>query len=182
VYTGHFAVALAGASVARRVPLWLLILAAFASDLAEGVVAALSIRDPTRVWSHSLPIATALGAALAVVWLFARGTWREAGVIALVGMSHTALDYVTGLKSVWPGTPPQGLYLYQRPWADAAIEVTLCVIGWWIWRRSLTAERRTSFAAHAALAVLLLAQAAATARLLGAFGRIDLDAASKFVR
>lgn len=181
MYTGHFAVALAGAGVSRRVPVALLIVAAFASDLVEGGIALLDVRDSTRVWSHSLPAATAAGVVLAAGWKLFGGTFRECAVVCIVAMSHTLLDFVTATKTVWPGVAPMGLNLYARPYVDGIVEVMCCLVGWYVWRRSVAHVPWKRPLAWAPLMVLLLAQTAATVRLIYG-GPIDFDALSKFVR
>lgn len=173
--------ALGGAGIARRIPIAVLIVAAFASDLVEGGIALVNIRDSTRVWSHSLPAATAAGVVLALGWKLFGGTFRECAVICVVAMSHTLLDFVTATKTVWPGVSPMGLNLYARPYADGIIEVICCAAGWYVWRRSVAHVPWRRPLAWAPLFVLLLAQSAATARLIYG-GPIDFDALSKFVR
>jgi hypothetical protein len=181
MYTGHFAVALGAAGRARTVPLWLLIVAAFASDLVEGVVAACNVSDPTRVWSHSVPAAVGAGVALAAMWKASGGSWRSAAIIMLTSASHTLLDFTTAVKTVWPGTQPMGMHLYQHAYLDFLVEGAVCVVGWAVWRASLP-EPRVRRLAWVALATLLVAQAIASAHIL-IFGTIgDPDALSKFVR
>jgi hypothetical protein len=182
VYTGHFAVALAAAGRARTIPLWLLIVAAFASDLAEGVVAAFGVGDPTRVWSHSVPAAVGAGLVLAVTWRITGGSWRAGGIIVLTSASHTLLDFTTAVKTVWPGARPMGMHLYSHAYLDFLVEGGVCVLGWAVWRASLPPEQRHRRLAWAALGTLLIAQAIASAHIL-LFGTIgDPDALSKFVR
>lgn len=181
MYTGHFAVALGASGAARRIPLALLVAAAFGSDLVEGALAAFNVNDPSRVWSHSLPAAAALGAVLALGWRAFGGTWREAGVVLLVAMTHTGLDLVTARKAWWPGEPRVGLMLYARPLLDAAVEGTMVVLAWLAWRGSVDPSRRGSRAVWGMLATLLAAQVAAM--LYFKFGPgADLSALSKFVR
>jgi membrane-bound metal-dependent hydrolase YbcI (DUF457 family) len=182
MYTGHFGVALAAAGRERNTPLWLLIIAAFASDLVEGLVAAFRVDDPTRAWSHSAPAAIAAGVILGIGWRVAGGPWRAAGIIVLVAASHTLLDFTTAVKAVWPGAPPTGLHLYAHPYIDLLVEAALCAAGWAVWRNSLPPERRQSAAAWSVLGTLLAVQAVAFVHLavFGATG--DPDALSKFVR
>lgn len=182
MYTGHFGVALVAAGGSRRIPLWLLITAAFGSDLLEGVVAIPHVQDPTRVWSHSLPMTAALGAVLALGWKLAGGTWRECVTVCLVTMSHVVLDLVTAEKTFWPGADPVGLNLYQYPLADTIVEALVCVAGWRIWRASLTPDRRQSAVAWSPLVVLLGVQGLAYAHLLIFGSTPDPDALSKFIR
>lgn len=163
-------------------PLWLFIVAAFACDLSEGVIAAFGVNDPLRVWSHSVPAAAVAGTVLALAWRACGGSWRGAGAVWLVSMSHVPLDVVTATKTFLPGLAPFGLNLYQRPFADAAVEGALCVAGWMVWRRSLATERQSGSSARAMLTVLLIAQSLAFVSLLLGGGSTDPDALSKFIR
>src|SRR5688572_11508485 len=113
MFTGHFAVALAAAGRSPTLPLGLLIVAAFVGDLTEAVVAALNVPDPTRAWSHSLPATAAAGLCLALAWRLAGGSCADALVLVLVSVSHSALDFLTGHKTIWPGVAPMGLHLYR---------------------------------------------------------------------
>jgi hypothetical protein len=182
MYAGHFGVALGAAGRARNTPLSLLIIAAFASDLVEGVVAALGVNDPTRVWSHSAPAAIAAGVTLAFGWRLAGGRWRDAGIIVLTAASHTLLDFTTAVKTIWPGVRPMGWHLYAHPYADLLVELAVCAAGWAVWRASLPPDRRQAGPAWAVLGTLLAVQAVAFVHL-AVFGAIgDPDALSKFVR
>jgi hypothetical protein len=181
LYTGHFSVAL-GTSGRSRLPLWLLIVAAFACDLAEGGVAAAGVNDPMRVWSHSLPAAAVWGVLLALGWRLSGGGWRDAGILLAVSLSHVPLDFVTAVKTFVPGVPPFGLNLYARPVADAVVEAALAVAGWSLWRASLEPSRQGSVPARAMLLVLLAFEAMAMVSLMLGGTGADLDALSKFVR
>lgn len=182
MFTGHFAAALAGAGSGRRLPLGLLIGAAFGADILEACVAVFQVNDYTRVWSHSLPATTAVGALLALGWRMAGGTWRDAGIVLVVAVSHTALDFFTAVKTLWPGVRPMGLDVYNRPYVDAAVEGVLVVVGWAMWRASLAGERRASVAAWSMLIVLLAVQGAALVAVVAGVTRADWDSLSKFVR
>jgi hypothetical protein len=182
VFTGHFAVALAGAAIARRVPMGLLIGAAFAADLVEGGVAAAYVVDPTRAWSHSIPATALAGGLLALAWRIAGGSWREGAVVFLASLSHTLLDFITSLKTIWPGLPPAGLRLYGRPYPEAALEVFVSIIAWAAWRCSLPAARQSSTPVWIMLAVLVIAQAALLAHVTIFGPGAESGALSKFVR
>lgn len=182
MYTGHFGVALAAGGAARRTPLWLLIVAAFASDLVEGVVAAFGVIDPTRAWSHSIPAALAAGVVLALGWRIAGGPWRDTGIVVIAAASHTLLDFTTAVKTVWPGVHPMGLHLYDHPYADLLVEAVVCVVGWAVWRASLAPERRRTGPAWAVLGTLLAVQGVALVHLAIFGATTDPDALSKFVR
>ena len=182
MFTGHFAAALAGSGAAKRVPLALLIGGAFGSDILEGGVAAFRVHDPTRVWSHSLPATVAMGLLLALAWRAAGGSRKEAGIVMLVVLSHTALDFFTATKTLWPGLHPLGLNLYHRPMIDAVVEGGLCVLGWAAWRASLPRERRASMVAWSMLILLLVSQGAVLVDVVVGGPRVDWDSLSKFVR
>jgi hypothetical protein len=182
VFTGHFAAALTGAGASRRLPLGLLIGAAFGADILEGCVAAFRVNDPTRLWSHSLPATAAIGVLLAAGWRLAGGSWRDAGIVVAVAMSHTALDFVTAVKTIWPGARPAGLNLYGHRYVEPAIEGALCAVGWAIWRASLATERRASTAAWSMLVALLAVQGAALVAVIAGVVHQDWDSLSKFVR
>jgi hypothetical protein len=71
-------------------------------------------------------------------------------------------DYATGLKPTWPGGPWIGLQLYQRPAIDLAVEAIVIVIGWLVYRRSVSDDRRRSPPVTLMLVALLLLQLAAS--------------------
>ncbi|HYV97107.1 MAG TPA: hypothetical protein VE967_06615 [Gemmatimonadaceae bacterium] len=185
MFTGHFSAALIGAGRARRLPLGLLIVAAFGADIQEGLVALFNYRDTTRVWSHSIPATAAIGAVLALAWMIRGGasaSWRDAAVIFLVAISHTALDFVTAVKSVWPGAHAVGFGLYSHPVPESLLEIAFCVIGWLVWRASLPPSRKRTRFAWGMLAVLVMAQASLLLGTQTLDLKVQEDALSKFVR
>jgi hypothetical protein len=182
MFTGHFAVALAAAGRSRGLPLGVLIVAAFIGDLTEAIVAALNVADPTRAWSHSLPATAAAGIGLALVWRIVGGLWMEAFVLVLVSISHSALDFLTGYKTMWPGVPPMGLDLYKRPVLEYFIELAAVIGGWSVWRSAVPAEPRAKAPVWLMLAMLIGAQTLVLAGMLILGPDIDNDAMSKFVR
>lgn len=181
MYAGHFGAALAGAGAARRTSLWLLIVAAFSADIVEGLLAAFNVNDPTRVWSHSLPATAIAGLVLAIVVRAMGGSWRASGVVLLVSISHSALDYVTAAKTYWPGVAPTGLRWYLHPRRDLVAEAAVGIAGWLVWRAALPRERRWAGATWVALAVLMATVAAGGLHLYRQDPR-DLEGLSKFVR
>ena len=182
MFTGHFAVALAGAGTARALPLWLLIAAAFGGDLTEAGVALFRINDPTRVWSHSIPATATLGAVLGGGWKLAGGTWREAAVLFAAAASHSALDFVTASKEFVPGAPRIGLNLYAHPFADGVLEGAMGFAGWAIWRRALPAGQRASTPSRLMLGTLVAAQVVATVSLAYWGANLATEGLSKFIR
>lgn len=182
MFTGHFAVALAAAGSRPRLPLGLLLASAFAGDLIEGAVAAFNVTDPSRAWSHSLPATAGAGLVIGLVWRIRGGSWSEAAIIAMVALSHTALDFITGYKTYWPGLPAAGFRLYEQPAVEYALELLAIATGWTLWRRAVPRERRRSDAVWLMLALLTGAQTLVFIGML-LFGASQTpDAMSKFVR
>jgi membrane-bound metal-dependent hydrolase YbcI (DUF457 family) len=182
MFTGHFAVALAAAGRSRRLPLGLLIGAAFIGDLTEAVVAAFNVPDPTRIWSHSVPATALAGLCLALIWRLFGGSWAESFVVLLVSLSHSALDFVTGYKTMWPGVPPMGLNLYAHPVAEYFLELAGVIGGWALWRAGVPDARKSSKAVWLMLAMLVGLQSALVAAVLLFGPDIGVEGMSKFVR
>jgi hypothetical protein len=182
MFTGHFAVALAGAGRGRALPLSLLVAASFCGDLTEAFVAALDVADPTRVWSHSLPATAAAGLVLGLAWRAVGGTWSEGAIVLLVAVSHTALDFLTGNKTIWPGVPPAGLNLYQRPIPEYLLELTAIGVGWWTWRSAIPEAKRASAPVWLMVAILVALQTIVFAGMLYFGPDLTTDNMSKFVR
>lgn len=139
MYCGHVAIALAAKSARLQLPLWALLFASFGPDWVETAQIACGV-DHTPLWSHSVP-AVALGAVAAglgaSVW---RRSSRDGALIAGVYVSHLLVDFITGSKPLGFGGRYVGAQLYSWPKADFAVESTLIVVGWLIYRRSLPAR------------------------------------------
>lgn len=164
MYGGHVGIALAGKGARQTIPLWLLLLATQLPDWTDAAVCAAGIASPPPgMLSHSLPAVAAFGAFLAILYYAPTRDGRGSALIAMIVVSHTIADYVTGLKPTWPGGPMVGLQLYQRPAIDFVIESAVIVAGWAIYRLSLPADRRSSNPVKLLLAALLLLQLAASA-------------------
>jgi hypothetical protein len=65
-------------------------------------------------------------------------------LVAAVVVSHALGDYLTGIKPTWPGGPMIGLQLYKRPVIDFVIESLVIFAGWFLYRRSLPENRRST--------------------------------------
>jgi membrane-bound metal-dependent hydrolase YbcI (DUF457 family) len=140
VYAGHAALALLAKAKRTQVPLALLVPVAFAPDWIEWLFAASGHRN--QQISHSL-ISVGIGAVLvAVVYAATQRDWSGALAVWLTYLSHWAADFVTGRKPTWPNGPTVGLYLYTKPFADAAIEFGVIAICWFVYRQSLPPESR----------------------------------------
>jgi hypothetical protein len=163
MYIGHIGLALAGKGVRRLAPLWLLVLATQGCDWVQAVACVAAPAGASAMWSHSVPAVAILAVALALASYQLTG---DRGVAALTGaltLSHLLADYVTGVKPTWPGGPMIGLDLYSAPLGDLAVETAILVLGWQVYRRSLTPESRSTGLTRALLLMLGATQ------LLGAF-------------
>jgi hypothetical protein len=163
MYGGHIGIALAGKGVQSTIPLWVLLLATQLPDWTDAVVCAAGISSPpSGMLSHSLAAVTVQGGSLAVVYYGAARNVAAAAVAGLVVISHAVADYATGLKPTWPGGPWIGLQLYQQPAIDFVLEAIVIVIGWLLYRRSLSPDRRRSTPVILMLIALILLQLAAS--------------------
>jgi hypothetical protein len=163
MYIGHIGLALAGKGVRRHAPLWLLVLATQGCDWVQAIACVAAPAGASAMWSHSVPAVAVLAATLSLASYQLTG---DRGVAALTGaltLSHVLADYVTGVKPTWPGGPMIGLGLYSAPLGDLVVETAVLVLGWQVYRWSLTPESRSTRLTWALLLVL------GTTQLLGAF-------------
>ena len=163
MYGGHVGIALAAKGVRSTIPLWALLLAAQLPDWTDAAVCAAGLSSPpSGMLSHSLAAVAVLGGSLALLYYGAARDAAAATVVGLVVVSHAVADYATGLKPTWPGGPWIGLQLYRQPAIDFVVEAIVIVIGWLLYRRSLSPDRRRSGPVVLMLAALLLLQLAAS--------------------
>lgn len=145
MYVGHAALALFAKSRRPRLALALLVPVAFAPDWIQWILDAFGWTRPAL--SHALLTVTVGAVVVAVVYrvlVRRQAATGDAIVLWLVYMSHWAADFLTGTtKATWPGGPHVGLGLYGHPAWDFLLEMTLAVICWLAYRRSLTADART---------------------------------------
>lgn len=85
-------------------------------------------------YSHALPWSVGLAAGAGLVAWAVRRDRAMAGVIALVVLSHIALDMLSGRKPLWIGGP-NGLNLQRFEPLEFLIEGTLLSVGWYLLRR-----------------------------------------------
>jgi hypothetical protein len=135
VYAGHAALAMFAKGVRPRIALAVLVPVAFAPDWVEAIFAAFGRQN--RMLSHSL-ISVGLGATLvALIYWAVNKAPRDAAIVWLIYVSHWPADFITGIKPTWPGGPDVGLSMYGDPVADIAVEWSLIMICWFLYRRSL---------------------------------------------
>ncbi|MFL5617061.1 MAG: hypothetical protein ACJ79A_01550 [Gemmatimonadaceae bacterium] len=135
MYAGHAALALALRRRAPRLPIALLVLAAFGPDWLELLSMMLPIkREATAVLTHSIA-AVLIGGGLAAA-LYAAARRPGAGTIFLAWLLHWPADLLTGRKPLLFGEPSIGLGLYSFPAADFALESVVVVIGCALYARA----------------------------------------------
>jgi hypothetical protein len=156
VIVGHIGVAGALARVRPRVSLWWLLPAAIAPDLLDIGYALAGVCNPYGLYSHTLPAAVLLGAAIAAA-AFLAGRRETAVLVCLVVLLHLPLDYVTGRKLYWPGGEMYGLMLYDRPLLDFLVESTIAVAGWALLRGNPRTPRWARGAWSLALVIVVQA-------------------------
>jgi hypothetical protein len=135
VYAGHAALAMLAKGVRPRISFAVLVPVAFAPDWIEWILSATGRTN--RVLSHSL-VSVALGATLVALMYWAvKRSPRDAAIVWLTYVSHWPADFITGTKPTWPGGPDVGMSMYGDPIADIAVEWSLIMICWFVYRRSL---------------------------------------------
>ena len=152
--TGHIGVAFGAKATRGRASLGWLLVATVAPDIVDFIAGFSGICNPGGLYSHAFPavLVVALIVGAAAGW----HTRNSATVFLAMGLVflHLPLDYITGLKYLWPGSPIVGLYIYRWPALDFVVEVPVVVAGWWILRRSAAAPE---WAASVMTVVLLIA-------------------------
>ncbi len=162
MYGGHIALGIAAKRWVPIVPVWLLVLAAQLPDWMDVIVCtAQSGLDNPALYSHSLLAVAVLSVIAVLVGRFIYGSWYVARVLALLVISHLLGDYITGVKPTWSGGPTIGLRLYAQPLLDFALEGSVIVWSWWMYRSTFRPANRDGFALRAMLFGLLALQAAA---------------------
>lgn len=146
--------ALLGKGMRDEVPLWLLFVAVFSSDIAGALVRIAGLGSAVYHGSQSLLAAALIGLVLALGYRLARPDPAGAGLLALASVSHPVADWVTGPVPLWPGGPTLGLDLLGR-WWDVALAGVIVLAGWYLYRRSLPERSRSSLLLWALLAMLI---------------------------
>ena len=149
MYVGHAGAALLARGLAPRLPLLLLLVAAFGVDLVEVALKLAGQGQWVPQPAESLPVGVGLAAGFAVIGALWTRSAAGALVLGAVALSHTAADLVTGTLPLWIGGPEVGLDLFQRPVLDFVVEMALVLGGWLAYRRTLPPLARPSWAAWA---------------------------------
>lgn len=141
MYVGHLAVALAAVRARRDAPLWVLLLASQWPDWVQLALERLGAYN-AQLYSHSLPAVLAGAVLFALIFLRQTNDRKTAWIVAAVYLTHPLLDLITGEKVWWPGGPMLGANLYDRPALDFALEATIALAGWFLYRSTFDPRAR----------------------------------------
>jgi hypothetical protein len=156
VYAGHAAVALALKTRAPRVPIAVLVVAAFGPDWTELLLGLFKGRGAGETWSHFIPgvLIGAASAALLFELVFRR---RGSRWVAIAWLLHWPADFLTAHKPLIDPTHVIGLDFYDLPLLDFGIEAMLVVGCAWLYSRTYAPERwQRRWVAAAAIALVLI--------------------------
>jgi hypothetical protein len=148
---GHFAVAVAAKPRAPEVPVWALMVASQAMEIAFLPMVALGLEGITMAgygqstinahYTHSLVGALIIAAVMFAIGKAVWKTQRAAWTLGLLSASHWVLDLVVHRQDmpILPGNignlPLLGLGLWNYPWIALAIEIVLGLTGLLIYFR-----------------------------------------------
>ncbi len=181
MFIGHYALALAAKRAAPQTSLGPLFAAASLADLlwpvfllagweqvriAPGTNHFLTLAFDSYPISHSLLTLIAWGTVFALLYRMHTGYARGALVVALLVLSHWALDFVTHRPDMplYPGGPRLGLGLWNSVPATLIIEGLMFVLAIWIYVTTTRARDRVGrYAFWALIAVLLVSYVSAAA-------------------
>ncbi len=141
---GHYALALGAKRSTPRTSLGVLFAAAQLPDLlwplflilgweriGPGTSGFLSISFTSYPWSHSLLLVIGWSVLAALLYFAVTRDLRASSLVALLGVSHWVLDYVTHLPDLplYPGGPLVGLGLWRSATATVVIEGLMWIVG-----------------------------------------------------
>jgi hypothetical protein len=143
VYAGHAAIALALKTREPRIPVGVLVLAAFGPDWAEIALGFAFGGGHAAMWAyaHFIP-GVLLGAAIAAgayALVFRRPGARY---VALAWLLHWPADFLTGRKPLFDLQHRIGLDLYRRPAVDFVLEGGLVLLCCLLYARAFAPDRR----------------------------------------
>jgi hypothetical protein len=145
MFLGHFALAAAAKPTAPEVPVWALMVASQAMDVAFIPMVAVGLESITMAgygqatidasYTHSI-VGTVVIAA--VVFAIGKAVWktqRAAWTLAWLSASHWLLDLIVHRQDmpILPGNagnfPLLGLGVWNYPWVSLTIEIVMAIIG-----------------------------------------------------
>ena len=173
MFIGRFALAYGAKRLAPRASLGTLFAAAQLPDLiwpwltlagvehatiAPGDTAFTPLRFDSYPLSHSLLTVTAWGSAFGAIHFWRKRRPGDAGVLALLVVSHWLLDFLTHRPDMplWPGGPRLGLGLWNSVPATILVELALFASSLWLAATATRARDAIGRWGFAGLATLLL--------------------------
>jgi len=141
---GHAGVALAVKRASPRLPLWLLVAAAYGPDIVE-VVARVFGHSNTEL-SHSLVSVAICATVIAGTYAAWTRDLSGAALLWLTYALHWPADFITGRKPTWPGGPEVGLDFYEYRRRVWVLDLGVFAAGWLVYRHR---PQTTSAHAHA---------------------------------
>jgi hypothetical protein len=140
VITGHIGVAgLLSATTKRKFSTWALVALALASvspDALDGLFSFVGFCSPYGLYTHTLYSVLLQAAVLGGAAFLITDSRAQGALFASAVLLHLGADLFTGQKILFPGGEMHGLYFYDHPVWDFALEVPLVILGWLAARRS----------------------------------------------
>src|SRR4051812_21725288 len=130
---GHAGVALVAKRASPRVPLWLLLGAAYGPDALEITGRVFGHYD--TVLSHSLVSIGVCATLLAGAYAAWTRDLSGAAILWLTYVLHWPADFITGHKPTWPGGPVVGLDYYEHRTGVWVLDLAVFGAGWLFYRR-----------------------------------------------
>ena len=138
--TGHIGVAgLLSATSKRKFSTGAFValaLASVAPDALDGLFFFIGFCSPYGLYTHTVYSVLLQAAVLGGAAYLITDSRAQGALYASVVLLHLAADLFTGQKILFPGGEMHGLYFYDHPAWDFALEVPLVVLGWLAARRS----------------------------------------------
>ncbi|HXC24387.1 MAG TPA: hypothetical protein VNU46_00620, partial [Gemmatimonadaceae bacterium] len=99
MYAGHLGFALGAYSFWRRIPLWVLLIAAqFPDWLDAGACVINADRGPYGLYTHGIYVVSACALGFALLYVIVMRDGMGAFIVGITVASHYGLDYLTGTK------------------------------------------------------------------------------------
>ena len=140
VITGHIGVAgLLSATAKRKFSTGALValaIAAVCPDTLDGLFFFVGFCSPYGLYTHTLYSVLLQAAVLGGAAYLITDSRAQGALYASAVLLHLGADLFTGQKILFPGGEMHGLYFYNHPLWDFALEAPLVVLGWFVARRS----------------------------------------------
>lgn len=163
MFIGHYGASFAAKAVDKRIPLWVLFVAAQLVDIfwtifvltgveRVRIVPGITVASPLDFvfypYTHSLVASLAWGALAMVVYRVLRpgaGAWRTAFIVGLVVVSHWVLDLLVHRPdlALYDDAMKVGFGLWNFPLIESALEIALLFGGMFYYFRTTKAATQS---------------------------------------